>query len=374
MSIPKQTYLSNCCPGILRIDPKSRHQDPFKMETIQKSTELFKKTVSQNRSNYMEDHGFFEDLDFLIRKDNAFINPDNTDYIDAKHIEPVFIEKSTHKESQNNSLRFLLSATKSVQKTINNKIANNTDQIVRGKKYVKHTREFKQIAINMVCSGQPVKQVSKNLKIPYETLKQWIEKHKLQNLELLLSNSQNHSNFIDTINSIDKLACRNYTQHPKTRRQHPPEIRQKAINMLCSGQNVLEVSKNLNIPSITLRKWMKKHKLQNLELLLSNYQNYSLSIEDFKVLEGCDLFKDLDFIHGNNDINPYDIDSTDKQIEPIFAENLIHLENQNDNLESLLSVAESIQFMAAIPDHNEITINNKITNKTTNTDILFTCL
>ncbi|MGL5264015.1 MAG: hypothetical protein ACRDAI_05515 [Candidatus Rhabdochlamydia sp.] len=292
MSIPKQTYLSNFCPGILRIDPQSGHQDPFKMETIQKSTELFEKTVSQNRSNYMEDHGFFEDLDFLIRKDNAFINPDNTDYIDAKHIEPVFIEKSTHKESQNNSLRFLLSATKSVQKTINNKIANNTDQIVRGKKYVKHTREFKQIAINMVCSGQPVKQVSKNLKIPYETLKQWME----------------------------------------------------------------------------------KHKLQNLELLLSNYQNYSLSIEDFKVLEGCDLFKDLDFIHGNNDINPYDIDSTDKQIEPIFAENLIHLENQNDNLESLLSVAESIQFMAAIPDHQETTINNKTTNRTTNTDVLFTYL
>lgn len=69
MSIPKQTYLSNCCPGILRIDPKSRHQDPIKMETIQKSAELFEKTVSQNRSNYiedLEDHGFFEDLDFLI--------------------------------------------------------------------------------------------------------------------------------------------------------------------------------------------------------------------------------------------------------------------------------------------------------------------
>lgn len=359
----KQAYLSNNWPTVLEMDPESKCQDTnsIKMETIQKSTAIFKKIISQNHSNFVEDPkileglGFFEALGFLTPEKNAVINPYSADHTYIKK-EPAFVEKFTCKENPNNNLRFLLSANKSVQTKIN----NNTDKIIHKKKHVKYTPALRQEAINMVCSGLSVSQVSQKLKVRYDTVKYWMENHKLQNLELLLSNPQNHFNCIDNeiiINNLNKVA-RKYTQHSKTRRQHLPELRQKAINMVCSGLGVPEVSKKLEIPSITLRKWMKKRKLQNLELLLSNSQNYSHCMEDLKVLEDRDLFKDLDSTPENNaDITPYSTDSIDaKQMEKEslgdFLEKFIPSESQNDNLELLLSNSHCIEDLKVLEDRD----------------------
>lgn len=41
------------------------------------------------------------------------------------------------------------------------------------------------------------------------------------------------------------------------RREHPPAVKKKALNLLAKGKNSFEISRNLKIPSGTIRAWRK---------------------------------------------------------------------------------------------------------------------